>query len=185
MKKAIVMLQSAGSYQQSRRHETPKLAKEGHDAHEERTWRERIHYLSDGTVYIPGEQFKNCIAEVAKFLSETIKGRGKETWTKHFISGVRVLDPLLLPLKKDEIEPLAQYGSSKGKRGFGAQVKKYFPLIKEWCGTVEFLIVDDMITEDVFERYIREAGLLVGIGKQRPANGGDFGRFIVKSVKWE
>lgn len=185
MKKAIVTLESAGSYQQSKFHETPKLAKEGHDAYEERTWRERCHHLSDGTLYIPGDQFKNCISDIAKFLGEVIKGKGKSTWTKHFVSGVRVLDPLLLTVKKDEVEPLVQLGSSQGKRGFGSKVKKYFPLIKEWSGVVEFLIVDDTITEDVFERYLREAGLLVGIGKQRPANGGDFGRFIVKSVKWE
>jgi hypothetical protein len=186
MKKAIVTFESAGSYQQSKHHETPKLSKEGHDAYEERTWRERCHYLSDGTIFIPNEHFKNCISDIARYLGEKIKGKGQATWTKHFLSGVRVVDHLLLPVKKDEVPSLAQFCESKGKRGGnGGKVKKYFPLISEWSGDVEFLILDDSISEDVFERYIREAGLLIGIGKQRPANGGDYGRFIVKKVQWK
>ena len=185
MKKAIAKLESAGPYQQSKHHETPRLSKESHDDYEKRTWRERCHYLSDDTVFIPSEHFKNCISGVAGYLGEKIKGRGQATWTKHFLSGVRVPEPLLLPVKKDEVEALYQFCSSDGKRGGkGGKVAKYFPLIKSWEGEVEFWIVDDTITQEVFERYLKESGLLIGIGKQRPVNGGDYGRFVVKEVKW-
>jgi hypothetical protein len=185
MKRAIVQLESAGAYQQSRYHETPKLPKESADSYEDRTWRERTHYLSDGTVYIPAVQFKNAICDIAQYLSEKIVGKGNNTWAKHFRAGIRVVDNLLLSTTKDEVEKYPQLCNSLGKRGqSGSKVKKHFPLINSWSGEVTFFILDDEITEEIFEKYLREAGGLIGIGKERPANGGDFGRFIVKGIKW-
>ncbi len=187
MKTACVRLESIGAYQQSRYHETPKLNKEGNDAYEERTWRERCHYSSpDEIIFIPGEQFKNAVCEMAQYLSEKIPGKRNSTWTKHFRSGLRVATQLTLNVRKDEVEGYVQLGNSQGKRGTsGSKVKKYFPLIKQWSGDVEFIIMDDTITRDIFENYLRQAGILIGIGKQRPGNGGDFGRFAVKNIVWK
>jgi hypothetical protein len=47
--------------------------------------------------------FKNCLAEIAKYLSLQIPGKGKTTYTKHFEAGVMVLDGLALPERKDTV----------------------------------------------------------------------------------
>ena len=59
-----------------------------------------------------------------------------------------------------------------------------FPLIRQWGGKITFYILDDIITKQVFEKVLRSAGLLVGIGMSRPENRGQFGRFKVTSFEW-
>lgn len=186
MKRALVHLRSAGPYQQSRHYEAETKPKEGHDDFEVRTWRERCHYLSDGTIYIPAVQFKNALCEAGPYLGEKIKGGGQATWSKHFRSGVRVINNLLLPEKKDEVSCLVQFGNAQGKRNApGGKVKKYFPLINSWEGEVEFIVLDDKITESVFRKHLEAAGTFIGVGKERPSNGGDCGRFLVVDMVWE
>ena len=51
-------------------------------------------------------------------------------------------------------------------------------------GVVTFIILDDIITEDVFTQVLRSAGMLVGIGRFRPENRGFYGRFAVERVEW-
>src|SRR5689334_22156076 len=102
MKIAEVELASISAYSQGRYHQTEPLPKEGKDVYEKRTWREKVHANDEGYIFIPPMAFKNCIAEIAKFLSEQIPGKGKSTYTKHFEAGILVLEPLVLPIKKDE-----------------------------------------------------------------------------------
>jgi hypothetical protein len=40
------------------------------------------------------------------------------------------------------------------------------------------------VPTEIFERCLKEAGNLIGVGRFRPQNGGYFGRFTVKSIKW-
>ncbi len=63
----------------------------------------RAHVNDDGYMFIPPMAFKNCLSEAAKYISQQIPGQGKATYTKHFEAGVMVLDPLVLPIKKEEI----------------------------------------------------------------------------------
>ena len=42
-----------------------------------------------------------------------------------------------------------------------------------------------MVTEDVFKQHLIEAGQFIGIGRWRPRNNGQYGRFIVEKVEWE
>jgi hypothetical protein len=182
---AKAYLKSIAPYGQSKYHSTEKLNKEIPRDYEARTWRERCHYDDKGQLFIPPMVFKNCLSEAAKFLSIQIPGKGKATYTKHFEAGVMVVKPLPLPIMKDEVEHEWLFVPSDGKRGGGTRVEKCFPLIHSWEGEVEFHIIDETITEDVFIKHLEEAGNLIGVGRFRPRNNGYYGRFEVIDVKFE
>ena len=184
MKKAVCRLESLTPYSQSRYHGTPKLNKELPNAYEERTWRERLHIGADGHVFMPQMAFKNCIAEAAKYLSVQVPGKGKTTYTKHFEAGILVVEPLVLPDTKDDVAGEWYFVPSDGRRGGGSRVLKCFPMIPKWEGTVEFHVLDDIITEDVFKYFLEQAGSLIGVGRFRPRNNGFYGRFRVVKIDW-
>ena len=184
MKTAIAHLKSISPYSQSRDYETEKLPKERPDAYEERTWRDRMHVNDLGYVFIPPMAFKNCLSEIARYLSEQIPGKGKTTFTKHFEAGILVLESLVLPIKKADVPGEWLYVPSDGKRGGSKRVPKCFPLIEQWAGKVTFHILDDTVTPEVFERHLEQAGKFVGIGRFRPRNNGYYGRFRVEKVEW-
>lgn len=184
MKTAICELESISPYSQSKFYETEKLSKERPDDYEARTWRDRLHVNKDGFVFIPPMAFKNCLAEVAKYLSIQIPGKGKSTFTKHIEAGVLVTESLTLPVRKDEVAGEWFFVPADGKRGGGKRVKKCFPVIPSWKGTVTFFILDETITEDVFRQHLEESGKFIGIGRFRPRNNGFYGRFQVNEIVW-
>jgi hypothetical protein len=179
------MLESVSPYSQSKFHDTPKLDKENPNDYERRTWRERVHGNDKGKIFIPPMAFKNCLSEVAKFLSQQIPGKGKTTYTKHFEAGILVTDPLELEVSKDDVVGEWLFVPSDGRRGSGKRVTKCFPRINSWRGMVTFYILDDTITPEVFENHLREAGNFIGIGRFRPRNNGYYGRFRVVSTTWK
>ena len=186
MRTAIVTLEGVAPYSQSRHYtDPPKKEKESARDYEERTWMERCHYNKEGNVFIPPMAFKNCLSEAAKYLKIQIPGEGKATYTKHFEAGVLVLEGLTLPIKRDQVKGEWLFVPSDGKRGGGKRVEKCFPVIHEWGGQVAFTILDDKITDDVFERVLSEAGNFIGIGRFRPRNNGYYGRFKIVKIKWE
>ncbi len=184
MKKAITTLKSIAPYSQSKHYQTEKLDKELAKDYEARTWRDRLHVDSNGHVFIPPMSFKNCLSDAAKFLSIQIPGKGKSTYTKHFEAGVLVVDALVLPIKKEDVPGEWLFVPSDGVRGSGKRVEKCFPIIHEWGGKVEFIILDETITNDVFTSVIKQAGAFIGIGRFRPRNNGFYGRFNVEKVEW-
>lgn len=184
-KMAKVKLKGLTPYSQSKPHRTEKLNKELHEDHEVRTWRERMHVDKDGLVFIPPMSFKNCMAEIAKYLSMQIPGKGKSTYTKHFEAGILVTDPCSLGIKAEEVAGDWVFVPSDGVKGGGKRVYRCFPIIPPgWTTVVDFLILDDIITKDVFLKHLEQAGQLIGIGRFRPRNGGYYGRFIVESFDW-
>ena len=183
MKTITATLESVSPYSQSKYHGTEKLPKESSSDYEKRTWRERLHINSEGYVFIPPMAFKNCLSEVAKFLSIQIPGKGKSTYTKHFEAGVIVTDAVVLKVKKDDVPGEWLFVPADGVRGSGKRVENCFPVINDWKGEVAFHILDDTITPDVFEQHLREAGSFIGIGRFRPRNNGFYGRFSVKKIK--
>ena len=184
MKIAIAHLKSVSPYSQSRYHDTPKLDKERPDDYEMRTWAERLSVTEDGRVFIPPMAFKKSLETAARFLGMQIKGRGKSTYTKHFKAGVLVTDALVLPIRKPDVPGEVFFVPSDGKAGGGSRVKRKFPVIREWEGDVTFYILDETITEDVFDAHLREAGNFIGIGRFRPENGGFYGRYSVTGISW-
>lgn len=185
MKTARATLTSVSPYSQSKRIRTPKDAKETHEDHEERTWRERLHVNKQGKVFIPPMAFKNCLAEAAKYQSKKIPGKGNATYTKHIEAGVLVTEPLVLDVAQEEVEGEWLFVPSDGRRGGSKRVDKCFPVIPEWSGTVEFLIFDELVTKTVFTEFLEEAGKFIGIGRFRPRNNGYYGRFEVEGVSWK
>lgn len=185
MRVAIASIEGVTTYSQNRCHETPKLDKEIHKDYEERTWLERAHVNKDGYMFIPPMSFKNCLSEAAKFLTIQIPGKGKSTYTKHFEAGIMVVDPLVLKTKKEDILPEWVFVPADGVRGGNKRVWKCFPVVHEWGGDVIFHILDDTITEKVFEYHLEEAGKIIGIGRFRPRRNGYYGRFKVNEIVWE
>jgi len=182
---AVVKLKSVSPYSQGKVIRTPREERETAADHEERTWRERMHVTEHGFVQIPQMAFKNCISEAAKFLGIQIPGKGKSTYTKHFESGVLVLEPLILKTKAVDVQGEWLFVPSDGKRGGGSRVWKCFPVIPQWAGEVTFNILDDAITKKVFTQHLEEAGKFIGLGRFRPRNNGFYGRFSVEDVAWE
>lgn len=191
MKTALVTITGVSAYGQGKFADIPRLKNpngvviETSEDHELRTWRERLHYdPATEEVYIPPMAFKNALSEAAKFVSMQVPGKGKSTYTKHFEAGVLCFKPLMLGIKKNEVQSETLFVPSDGKRGGGTRVKKIFPVIQKWGGVVEFTILDDTITKDVFKTHIEVAGNLIGIGRFRPRNNGYYGRFAVTNIEW-
>lgn len=183
---ATVILEGTSPYSQSRYYEqeVPKLEKETGQKYEERTWINRLHTDDKGNILIPPMVFKNCLSEAAKFLGKQIPGKGKSTYTKHFEAGVLVISPLVLPIKKDSIKGEWFFVPSDGVRGSGKRVNKCFPVIPNWTGSVDYIVIDDIIDEKIFAYHLEQAGNFIGIGRFRPRNNGFYGRFSVKDIKW-
>jgi len=184
MTMAKAYLKSVSPYSQSKHYNVPKLDKENARDYEARTWRERLHVDEDNQVFIPPMAFKNCLSEAAKYLSIQIPGKGKATYTKHVESGVLVVDPVMLPLEKDEVKGEWLFVPSDGVRGSGKRVEKCFPVIPTWGGIVQYHILDATVTHEVFEHILNEAGKFIGIGRFRPRNNGFYGRFTVEKIEW-
>lgn len=182
---AIATLQSTARYSQSKAHRTPKLDRELDDAYEERTWRERLHTMEDGRIFIPPMAFKNCLSEAAKFLGRKIPGRRGATYTKHFEAGLSIFDPLVLPLHKEKVDGEWLFVPSDGKRGGSKRVYRCFALIPSWEGEVRIHILDDIITKPVLEEHLIAAGQFIGIGRFRPRNNGFYGRFNLVDLSWQ
>ncbi len=192
MKIAIAHLESLSPYGQSRFHNTPRIEgrsgtkTETHDDYEKRTWMHRAHINAEGHMFLPPMAFKNCLSEAAKYISQQIPGQGKATYTKHFEAGVMVLDPLVLSVTDKDLLGMGLWlhVPSDGMRGGKKRVMKCFPVIQNWSGAVTFHILDEKITQPVFEQHLKDAGSFIGIGFFRPRNNGYYGRFKVNKVDW-
>jgi hypothetical protein len=183
---AVATIRGTAPYSQSKVIGTPKEPKETHDDHEKRTWRERIHRNDDGQVFIPPTAFKNSLSEAAKYLSKSVPGRGKATYTKHFEAGVMCLDPVVLAIRADDVVGERLFVPSDGRRGGTKRVWKTFPHIPSgWEAEVTFSILDPLVTEPVFREHLEECGNYIGIGRFRPRNNGYYGRFVVTDLTWK
>ncbi|MGD9644457.1 MAG: hypothetical protein AB7U73_02020 [Pirellulales bacterium] len=186
MRIAHASLRSVSPYSQSK-FVPPNLKgeKENSDDFEKRIWRERLHVNAIGEVFIPPMAFKNCLATAAKYLGIQIPGKGKSQYTKHFLSGVLVVEGLPLPLSKDDVPGEWLHLDANGQKNSGKRVMRCYPRIDNWSGTVDYVVLDDVITEEVFGRVLVESGRFIGIGRFSPFRGGYYGRFAVEGVKWD
>jgi hypothetical protein len=181
---AIASLQSLSPYSQSRAHQAPRREKETGEDYERRTWSEKAHVDSAGEVFIPGMALKMALDSAARRLAIQVPGKGKATYTKHFLAGCLVQNDIPLGLRLEDLSSDRIYANADGVRGSGKRVWRQFPKVDEWQASVSFAVVDDAITEDVFKRVLTEAGQFVGIGRFRPENGGLYGRFSFKDLRW-
>ena len=168
-----------------------KKTGEAHDAFEARSWRQRMHVNKDGHVFIPPGALKNCLQDVAQHLSETVPGKGKATFTKHFKRGILVCDEMLVsngngkPVPADKVDGLSLFVPADGVRGGGKRVEKTFPVIQEWSTHAIIHVLDPILVDkpEKVEEYLGFAGQFIGMLWFRPANGGYYGRFTVSNFK--
>jgi len=179
MKTFRTVLESVSPYSQSRPFASKKPRDETHDEFEERCWRERVHVDAKGMAFIPPMVFKNCLSEAAKYKSIQIAGKGKATYTKHFEAGVLTVEPVPLNIALADVQGERIFVPSDGRRGGSTRVYKTFPVFQSWKGTIDWLIFDELINEDVFQEHLADAGQFIGVGRFRPRNNGYYGRFKV------
>jgi hypothetical protein len=191
--KAVVTLRSTAPYSQSRKHDSAKLEGESANAHEERTWKERMHVRTFNkgkpterrSVVIPASGFNQTLAAAAKFLNKKIEGQRNSTWTKHFVAGIAVLADVDLHISPDDCRRQAINAHATGVRGSGTRVTRFFPTFDEWEATFEVMVLDPLITEAIFTEVIEAAGLFVGVGQHRPEQLGTNGRWELVKIDWQ
>ena len=186
-------IKGVSAYSQSRHYVVESLQGESPDDKYQRTWREHMHVDTDGVVFIPPNAVKNMLSEAAKFLSIKIPGSGKSTYTKHFESGIAVVQPISLGVHKDAVTCERLFLPAKGDRGSGKRIWKYYPVFPSWGGRVQCLIYDETVlqtlasdpTKSVFEHVLERSGQFIGLGRFRPRNNGYYGRFGVSNFRVE
>lgn len=196
---ATAKLTGMSPYSSSRKYDdlVPRLEKENAEDYDKRTWREHANYdQKTREMFIPPMGLKLSLAEAAKRLSIKIPGKGKATYTKNILSGVIAADRIWLEVPAEgsgkkwtrvKMEDSVMEGflaNSDGRRGSGSRVFRRFPILHEWRAEAILQLIDDEVPTEVFERCLKEAGNLIGVGRFRPQNGGYFGRFQVEKVAW-
>ncbi len=205
MKTVQARLRGIASYSQSKHYDSEKQQGESDKDCYRRTWRGHLHVDNDGLVLMPSTQLKNCLAGAAKFVNMKIPGQGNATYTKHFEAGVMCLKSNhllipngkgLVPIHKDDVECENLFLSPTGDRGGKKRVDKFYPVFPIWVVDVEFSIIDDTVLQTclnpkdprdkqytVFQKMLEAAGMFIGLGRFRPRQGGNYGRFLVDDFK--
>ena len=187
MIRATAEIKPVTPYSQNRYVGVPKKPKETDTDYENRTWMERAHVNQDGSIIIPKMAFKHALVAAAQYSGEQIPGKGKQTYTKNYRGGVAVFEDIELPIKKEDVVAEWVFVPADGKRGGGRRVWKCFPVVPadKWKCELVLYILDETITKDVFVKHLEEAGKYIGVGRFRPQNQGEYGRYGVGKVKWE
>lgn len=187
---AVVIIKGTAPYSQSFKHAELKLEEENADAYDQRTWRSKMRTDIDpetgrNTMVIPGMAFQRSISAGAKFSMKKIPNQGKSTWTKRFEAGLSVTTPGYMGIDPDTVSPIVISANSDGVRGSGKRVPRWLPQIPPgWTAKFQVLVLDPLITQDVFEDMLGYAGSFVGVGQFRPEKGGTNGRFILGAIEW-
>jgi hypothetical protein len=175
-------------YSQSRQHDDPKLEGESHEDYDKRTWRSKLNTeVIEGleTVVIPAHGLHQCFASAAKYSKRQIPGQGKATWTAKFLGGLMFMGNPSLNINPATVQVVTISANADGVRGSGKRVPRRFPVMHQWAATFEVIILDPIITQDVFREMVGIAGLFIGIGRFRPEKGGTNGRFTIEELIWE
>jgi len=185
---ATVRITGITPLSQSRQHDEPKKEGERPDDYDKRTWPAKINVATrDGraTVVIPAHGLHQAIAAAAKYSKRQIPGQGKATWTAKFTAGITLLEDPALNIDPATVTAITISANADGVRGSGKRVPRKFPIIPEWTATFDVMVLDPIITEDVFREMLEMAGMFIGIGRFRPEKGGTNGRFRVESIRWQ
>jgi hypothetical protein len=185
---ARVTISSITPMSQSRQHDEPKMEGENHDAYDKRTWRSKLNVAQrDGknTIVIPAHGLHQAIAAAAKYSKRQIPGQGKATWTAKFTAGITLLEDPAINIDPATVDGVTISANADGVRGSGKRVPRKFPLIPAWSATFDVLVLDPIITEEIFTEMLEMAGMFIGIGRFRPEKGGTNGRFKIDAVDWQ
>lgn len=184
---ARVTISSITPMSQSRQHDEPKLEGESHDAYDKRTWRHKLNVAQrDGknTIVIPAHGLHQAIAAAAKYSKRQIPGQGKATWTAKFTAGITLLEDPSIGVDPEKVDGVTISANADGVRGSGKRVPRKFPIIPAWSATFDVLVLDPIITQEIFTEMLEMAGMFIGIGRFRPEKGGTNGRFKIDNIDW-
>ena len=175
-------------YSQSQRADLleAKRPDESMDEYDERTWRLKAHTAADGeSIIIPGHGLHQAIIEGAQRgrLIPTAAKSKAERLSKRVATGIMLLGNVETDMKLSQARKETIQANADGKRGSGKRVPRRFPSWDTWTGTFDILLVDETLTVEDLVAAVRWAGLVAGIGRFRPANGGHNGRFRVVDAK--
>jgi len=159
-----------------------KQERETHEDYDLRIWPIKAWANTKGAVYIPRIFFKRSLEEAAQFLGLQIPGKGKSTYTKHFLAGVQIASDMELDITRDDLQCVPINCHADGKKGSGKRVVRHFPQVPEWSGVLTVLVVDELVTKDVLIKHFDTAGTMIGIGSFRPRSGNSSGMFKVLSL---
>lgn len=149
-------------------------------------WREHLHVDRNGHVVIPAICFKKALTAASSMIRQRIEGKGSSEYGKHFRGGCLPLENLILPLRPEEVECQVFQMSARGTPGSGGpRVPRRYPMIYEWEGKVQFCLLSDDISEEVFEEHLKFAGAIIGVGRWRPERDGLNGRFDCLKFEWD
>lgn len=168
-------------YGQSRSFQSAKTPHETHDAYERRCWRERAHQNA-GHMVIPAAGFQHAIQAAAGYLQMKIPGQGNCQYKAHFERGLMAFGEIELPELVAELPEKWLFLPSDGRPGSGKRVWKSFPHVASWEGQITWMILDPVITLDVFRLMLTTAGKFIGVGFFRPERRGWWGRFSVEEI---
>lgn len=183
---ATVTLKNLSPMTQSHGHDEPKLEGESPADYDVRTWRSKLNTDRDkSTVVIPAHGLHQSIAAAAKYSKRQIPGQGKATWTAKFTAGITLTESPRLNIDPQSVDVIPLSMNADGVRGSGKRVLRRFPIIYSWETTFEVLILDPIITKDIFREMLELAGMFVGVGQFRPEKGGTNGRFVISKLEWE
>lgn len=185
MYRAIVSIKGMAPLSQSRQHFSEFLDGESHGEYDKRTWREKCNYDSEDKVFVPAMAFKQAMDVAAKRLAIPDPDNKRANLTKYFVSDVICEGNLSIGVKKDAMPCIHINANSDGIRGSGKRVPRTLPQIQEWAGSTSFLIMEEKVKPEIFEKVLTAAGRSVGVGQFRPEKGGLNGRFEVVAVKIE
>jgi len=185
MLKIKVELESISPIKFGKHFTTPMKDGEGHEAYDQRCWRERLHYDENEEVYIPAIALKNSLSAAAKYKGEKIKGKGNRTYTQKFEAGILIVDNIMLGVKKNDVNGETLHVPADGVRGGSKRVNRIFPYINSWKGTTYIHVIDPVLKQEPnkVKEYLELTGQLIGLMTFRPAKNGMFGRFKVNKFK--
>lgn len=185
MYRAIVSIKGLAPLSQSKMHDAPKRDGESHADYDQRTWREKCNADQDGIVYVPAMAFKQAMDIAAKRLAIPDPDNKRANLTKFFVSDVICEQNLSIGVHKEEMPCVRINANADGVRGSGKRVLRTLPQIQEWEGQTSFLVMEEKIKPEIFEKVLAAAGRSVGVGQFRPEKGGLNGRFEVAKISVE
>lgn len=184
MRVATIRVSSLTPYSQSRALQSEKRKEESHDEFDARVWPEHIYANASDEVFIPGAAIIQGMAAAASYLSKggQLKKKGAATWAENFRCALAISKAPTIGQLAGDAKPERVFCHADGRRGSGKRVWRTFPIFDDWEATLTIHILDDTIPEDVLRQVVDAFGLFIGIGRYRPQNGGDLGRFEVKTL---
>ena len=200
MSKASFVAVGKTPYMFGRPYVIQKKNEETGEQFEERSWIYRTNLDEENYLCCSGAAFQKSLCWAAGWLNKKIPGERGKTYKARFVAGLMVPSATfrfegLGPLDPDNLaESFLQYGykkslfvDSKGQTGGkNSRVWRHYPMLNAgWRVNVEMLVLDNMITAEIFEKHATTAGFFDGIGSMRVGKGNPNGMYILEDFEFE